>query len=69
MMEHEPKSAHIKKLSYNPGDKRLHVAFRNGSSKTFSGVPADVYEEMTKCNSAGRYFFNVIRQHYKCEDQ
>lgn len=58
-------SNHISRLSYDPDSTHLHVTFQNGMSYSFAGVPSTVFNAMTRSPSAGRYFHNVIKRHYR----
>lgn len=63
------KSRHIEGMDYDTGSRQLRVHFKNGSSKAFHDVPKHVYEEMCSAPSAGRYFHNVIKLHYRCVNE
>lgn len=59
------KSAHIEKLTYDPDTRMLFVRFQNGGSDTYADVPPNVFAEMTRSASIGKYFHHVIRAHYR----
>ena len=66
MIEHKvEKSAHVSHLAYDEGRRTLQVTFKNGSRKSFAGVPSHVFDQMRAAPSIGKYFHNVIKLHYR----
>jgi hypothetical protein len=59
------KSGHVVEAAYDPDQRELKVTFKNGNAYTFTGVPMQVYEGLTTADSPGKYFYNVVRLHYK----
>lgn len=55
-------SSNLKGVAYQ-GDV-LTVQFLNGTIWRYSGVPANVFDEMMKSESKGSYFSRVIRSKY-----
>jgi hypothetical protein len=58
-------SSHIESFSYNHGAKELTVAFHGNRSYTYRDVPQEVFENMQRDHSAGKYFHQVVKRHYK----
>jgi hypothetical protein len=58
-------SSHIDSFSYNHGAKELTVTFRGDRSYTYRNVPPEVFENMAKDHSAGKYFHQVVKRHYR----
>lgn len=59
------RSDHIAHMDYDPDNMYLYVRFKNQSSYTFAGVPAHVFAHMTQAQSAGKFFHQVIKRHYR----
>ncbi len=59
-----PNSSALGGASYDPETQVLTVVFRNGSSVTYSGVPAETYEELMNADSPGSYYAANIRGQY-----
>jgi len=49
---------------YDKDSQELVITFPNGRSYSYSGVPPDIYEGLTKAKSAGKYFNEMIRGVY-----
>lgn len=71
-MEIQVQSSNLKAVEFvTTGNKRtgkiftkLIVTFKNGRRYQYEGVPADLYNELLKSNSKGRFFNSNIRDEY-----
>jgi hypothetical protein len=57
-------SSNIKEVGYDSASKQLFVRFSNGSVFMYDQVPFNVYEDMTRAESVGRYFKGMIQGAY-----
>jgi hypothetical protein len=57
-------SSHIESFSYNRQARELTINFRD-KPYTYRDVPPEVFENMAKDHSAGKYFHQVVKRHYK----
>ncbi len=65
LIHFEPeRSSHVRRLSYDPDTKDLHVMFTNDASYTHGNVPPNVFAAMTRHPSIGTYYHKVIKRHY-----
>lgn len=62
-----PKSSNIKQVAFDAGKKALTITFMNGASHVYSGVSEDLYREMSKAESAGKFFAQNIRNNFKSQ--
>jgi hypothetical protein len=60
-------SSNILGIGYEPGEQVLAVQFRSGDLYTYSGVPAEVYQDFLGAESKGKYFYRFIRPSYSWE--
>ena len=58
-------SSHIATFGYDKMRKELTVGFHSGKVYTYRNVPPEVFENMAKDHSAGKYFHQVVKRHYK----
>ena len=58
-------SSHIKGWDYDKRAKELTIHFNGGRSYTYRDVPEQVHENMQRDHSAGKYFHQVVKRHYK----
>lgn len=66
ILSFEPDSSnHVRRMSYDPDSRHLHMSFKNGATATHAGVPPDVFAAMTRERSIGTYYHKVIKRHYK----
>jgi len=67
-MEHEGiNSSVIASAAYDDERMMLAIRFRNGRVYAYSKVPRSVYDDLVTCESAGKYFNDVIRTTYDSE--
>ncbi len=58
-------SSVIKAIDYNSANRTLLVKFASGKTYTYSGVPEQVVRGLVNASSAGRYFNDHIKNHYR----
>lgn len=58
-------SNHVAKLAYDPTNGAFFITFKNGSAEAYEAVPSDVFAQMTRAPSIGKFYHNVIKRHYK----
>ena len=54
----------IHAIGYDNDVQVLEIIFNNGSIYQYRGVPRDVYDEMLRAESKGRYFQDNIREEF-----
>lgn len=54
-------SSLIKEVSWDPFTQVLTITFTKEGKYDYIGVPQEVFEEMTKAKSAGKFFHQNIR--------
>jgi hypothetical protein len=57
-------SSHIESFSYNRQARELTINFRD-KPYTYRDVPPEVFENMQRDHSAGKYFHQVVKRHYR----
>jgi hypothetical protein len=57
-------SSHIESFSYNREARELTINFRD-KPYTYRDVPPEVFENMARDHSAGKYFHQVVKRHYR----
>ena len=61
-MERQPvKSTNVDSVGYNAEEKILEVAFRNGGVYQYAGVQPEMYADLLKAESIGRFVSQVVR--------
>ncbi len=60
-------SSNIKEVAYNKREKELQICFVNGSLYVYYEVPESVFENLLNAESAGKFFYNTIKNKYACE--
>lgn len=65
MWRAEVESSNLKSVGYNPLEQVLEIEFRSGGVYQYFQVPFDVYEELLKAESKGKYFWSNIRNKYE----
>lgn len=60
-----PSSNHVAKLAYDPTNGAFFITFKNGSTEAYEGVPFNVFAQMTRAASIGKFYHAVIKRHYK----
>ena len=65
LVHFEPtRSDHVRRLSYDPDSRDLHITFANDSQYTHAAVPPEIFAAMTRHASVGEYYHRVIKKHY-----
>ena len=58
------KSRDLAIVGYDPETKTLEVAFRNGGVYQYTGVPAQIHQNLMSASSHGTYFNQNIKDRY-----
>lgn len=68
-MKHQSvESSHVKSIGHDPNTNTLEVKFKNGTTYSYQGVPADVHSEMMNSTSVGSFMNSRIKGHYQHEN-
>ena len=57
-------SSNLEAVGYDADNLVLEVEFKSGSVYQYEGVPISVYDALMVAPSAGRYFYDAIRDKY-----
>ncbi|UAK26230.1 KTSC domain-containing protein [Sphingomonas nostoxanthinifaciens] len=57
-------STAIRATAYDEDDRRLDVTFVTGRRYAYRDVPPEIFEELEKAPSKGRYFNEAIRDRF-----
>jgi len=57
-------SSNISSIGYDAGSSTLYMTFHHGGDYMYSGVPANVYNELMSAPSHGKYFAAHIKNNY-----
>lgn len=60
------KSSNIAKVRYIDG--AMDIQFANGAVYRYKGVPQEVFDELLKAESVGKFFFSKIKGKFGCEE-
>ena len=60
-------SSNIRSAGYDPDSQVMEVEFMNGSVYRFAWVPEDVYDDLVRAWSPGKYFNQFIKGRYLSE--
>lgn len=60
------RSSAIAAVGYDPATRRMKIAFKQGRTYDFCGVPLEVYQGLINAGSVGSYYDRVIRDRYQC---
>ena len=61
-MERQPvKSTNVESVGYNDEEKVLEVKFRSGGVYQYAGVQPEMYADLLKAESIGRFVSQVVR--------
>ena len=58
-------SSNIKSVSYDSDTKDMTTVFKGDSKYVYRDIPSDTYKKFTESNSAGKFFYSNIKNHYK----
>ena len=53
-------------VGYDQSTRRMRIAFEQGDSYDFCGVPLHVYDGLMSASSKGTYYNDHIRGWYQC---
>lgn len=56
----------IDRIAYDEEASILRIAFRDTGTYLYYDVPQAVYEDLAEAASAGAYFNEHIKPHYRC---
>jgi hypothetical protein len=59
-------SSHLNATAYDEYGV-LHIRFNNGDEYIYHDVTYDIFEDLCKASSPGKYFHSFIRNNYKSE--
>ena len=62
------KSSVVAGIGYVPEEQVLEIEFRTGRVYLYFDVPPFVHARLLKARSIGRYFNEMIRDHYRSEE-
>lgn len=57
-------SSNIRSVGYDPQTQTLEVEFMNGTIYQYYGVPENIYDQMMREQSKGRFLNTYIRNQY-----
>jgi hypothetical protein len=57
-------SSNIRSIGYDPQTQTLEVEFLNGTVYQYFGVPQNIYDQMMREQSKGRFLNTYIRNQY-----
>ena len=58
-------SSNIASVGYDPDTQVLHIAFNNGRTYRYAGVPSGEYDNLLNAASVGSYFAANIRNVFR----
>ncbi|HEY4754764.1 MAG TPA: KTSC domain-containing protein [Ignavibacteriaceae bacterium] len=58
------KSSNLKSVGYDELSEILEVEFKTGGIYQYSKVPENIYQELIKATSHGKYFIRFIKNKY-----
>ena len=60
------RSSAIRAVGYDPATRRMRIAFSEGKTYDFCGVPEHIFNGLLAASSKGTYYNNHIRDRYQC---
>lgn len=57
-------SSNLRSVGYDANSNTLEIAFHNGGTYQYSGVPSHVYQGLMTAGSKGSYFHDHIKDRY-----
>jgi hypothetical protein len=61
MERHLVKSSNVESVGYDSEEKMLEVKFKSGGVYQYAGVQPEMYGDLLKAESIGRYVSQVVR--------
>ena len=61
-------SSLLKAVKYDAGSQTLTVKFTSGAMGEYTGVPANVYDELMKSDSKGKYLTGKIKGEFEYKE-
>lgn len=58
-------SSNVAKVGYIPEKEELHVIFKSDSHYSYEKVPVEVYNNLIKAESVGKYFNENVKKNYQ----
>lgn len=65
-------SSHVDAVGFDPATSELHVRYRKGGTSIYSGVPADLAQQISTAYSVGKALHEQVRgkfPHRGAEDE
>jgi hypothetical protein len=59
-------SGNIKSAGYDIDGKTLEIEFLSGGIYQYYNVPAEIYKELLRAQSCGKYFHRNIKDVFRC---
>lgn len=60
-------SSNIEAVGYDETSEELDIEFKGGAVYRYTGVRPDVYDNLMKAPSVGKFFINNIKEDYPCK--
>lgn len=67
MKRESVESSNLASVGYDAAKQILEIEFNHGGIYQYSDVPQEVYNELMRADSLGRYFANKIKNNYEFE--
>lgn len=64
MIREAVKSSNLKSVGYDKSAEILEIEFNNGGIYQYSKVPENIFNELMKAQSHGKYFIRSIKNKY-----
>ena len=62
-------SSNLSAVGYDPEAQEMTIEFQSGARYVYSGVPAEVAEELRTSSSPGSYFYRNVRNQYSTRQE
>ena len=60
-------SSNLKSVGYDDTENILEIEFKSGSIYQYFDVPREIYDELMRAQSKGKYFWRWIRDEFEYE--
>lgn len=58
-------SSNLQSVGHDPETDTLHIRFKDGSLYEYTGVPAEIHEELMNSGSPGKYVAETLKGKYE----
>lgn len=65
LMKHIVQSTNLDWVAYDETKKTLYVQFKGGGYYSYDDVPKEIFTDLLKASSKGRFFWMKIRDKFK----